>query len=363
MSPTYGIGIETSCDETAFALVKNGNEVLLNLIFSQVDEHSQYGGVVPELASRSHLEKFPFLLKKLIKYLEDNLISLNYVAVTVRPGLVGSLLVGYYVAKGIADFFQIRLVSIHHLEAHMYAASLENDFDWKYPFFTGLFSGGHTALFQVNAIGNWSLCGETLDDAAGEALDKAAQLLGLPYPGGPHIERAANKMLEYCKKNKVDIKTLINPLPIPLQKRSHETPLFSFSGLKTSLRYFLDGKELFFLEDIKDDSLILQTKEALAYFFQERVTSSICFNLEILLKQKIYEFGIIAGGVVANSLLKKKVLLLSKKYQTKVYFPSRDLCTDNAAMVATCGFYYYFNNILTNPEISSSTSFQNWICN
>ncbi|MCS6984870.1 MAG: tRNA (adenosine(37)-N6)-threonylcarbamoyltransferase complex transferase subunit TsaD [Leptospiraceae bacterium] len=321
-----GLGIETSCDETAVALVANGMRLLANPIFRQVAIHEPYGGVIPEKASRAHLEKLPYLLQDAFSQKEAQKIS--YVAVTHRPGLTGSLLVGYNTALALSWYLGIDIITINHLEAHLYAPLLSGQKP-SYPFLGLLLSGGNTALYYVKDLGQLSVIADTQDDACGEALDKAASLLGLPYPGGPQMEKKALSFMEKNKTAMGEEEHLCrqNPLSEILVK-SKKKPIFSFSGLKTSLYYYLQKNPN---PDI----------EALAYFFLQRVTEHVLRVVDYY--TQIYPLGtlVFAGGVAANSYLRYHLQKLCKLKKIELIVPPPAFCTDNAAMVAALGYLYY----------------------
>ena len=337
-----GLGIETSCDETAVAVVQNGNEVLENPVFSQIPLHERFGGIVPEISARAHLEKLPLLLKHVLKDHKP-----DYIAVTVRPGLVGSLLMGYNAALVISQELDIPVIPIHHLEAHLYAVYL-NKFEIRYPFLGLLVSGGNSAIYLIQNIGLLETLGDTKDDACGEALDKAAALLELPYPGGPHIERLAKDFYEKetskgNSKEKIDKK---NPLPKILKEQAKDDFDLSFSGIKTALVYLLkrDPKKY--------------TKGALAYYFQERLIEVIVRNTKKALlkckKQHNITSLVAAGGVIANQTLRNALKEMSKENGLKFTCPDIQFCTDNAAMVASLGYFYYQKK--SWPECSGVSS-------
>lgn len=298
-----GLGIESSCDETGIALIANGDTILQNEIFSQIDLHKKYGGVVPEIASRSHLEKIPHLLKSIQKH--PSFSSIKYIAVTVKPGLAGSLLMGYNLALALHLVYDVPVIPIHHLEAHFYAVCLENYTQAnickyrqkiKYPSIGLLLSGGNSSLYLLKDLGRLQLLGNTYDDACGEALDKAAKILNLPYPGGPYIEKMAN---QYQLKNKLaplntyaDLKNIKNnPFPTILNNASNQQYDFSFSGIKTALLYHIQKK--------KEPSDV----SAICYYYQARLFEVVLRNLKKIFSNFSVSSLIAAGGVLANQTL------------------------------------------------------------
>jgi len=318
-----GLGIETSCDETAIAIVRDGREILSQPLFSQIDLHNLYGGVIPELASRSHYDKIPFLLKLALSEAAIAPHDLDYIAVTVKPGLTGSLLVGYQTALAVQDITGRPLIPVHHLEAHILAVYLNANLPF-FPFLGVLISGGNSAIYRVDDIGSISLIGNTMDDAAGEALDKAASLLNLPYPGGPQIEKLARSFL-----SKKDNKSTENPLPIPLRDLPRNEVRFSFSGLKTALLYLLEKQKNEY------------SAEHLAWAFQERVIESIDRNIKHAVDISGIRSVVVSGGVSANGMLREKLEQSAAKVGYTLFIPPKQFSTDNAAMVATAGYLYF----------------------
>lgn len=322
----YGLGIESSCDETGIALLKNGNEVLSEPLYSQIDLHRLYGGVVPELASRAHMEKIPILLQEALSCLPAQQ-KISYIAVTVQPGLLGSLLVGFNTAMAISLAQQIPVIPIHHLEAHLYAVQLHKQ-QIKYPALGLLLSGGNSVLYLIEDLKQLTVVGDTLDDAAGEALDKAASLLQLPYPGGPHIEQQALLYVKEMEQQGMD-ETILrkqNPLPQVLKSQSREEFNFSFSGMKTALFYLLQK----YPHEYQSHQL--------AYFFQERVIEITVRNVRMAIKKYETTQLVGGGGVMANTMLRQRI---QENIDIDFLFPSPKYCTDNAAMVASLGYNYF----------------------
>ena len=306
------LGIESSCDETGIALYDSKKGLLGHTLHSQIELHSFYGGVVPELASRDHIKYIIPLIDQLLK---DNSISINLIdsiAYTAGPGLSGALLVGSSLAEALAYTLNIPSIPIHHLEGHLLAPMLEDDKP-SFPFIALLVSGGHTQLIDVKDIGQYDILGDTLDDAAGEAFDKTAKLLGLGYPGGAALSELADKGIA-----KFD-------LPRPL---FHTHALdFSFSGLKTAV-----------LTLVKKQPKLTQTVRAnIAFAFQESITDVLVKKSIQALKQTSYRNIVISGGVGANKRLREKLILQSKSENFKAYFPKLEFCTDNGAMIALAG--------------------------
>ncbi|NMB64292.1 MAG: tRNA (adenosine(37)-N6)-threonylcarbamoyltransferase complex transferase subunit TsaD [Spirochaetes bacterium] len=313
-----GIGLESSCDETAVAIVADGKTILSHAIFSQIHLHKEYYGVVPEIASRAHLEVINDLIDHCLKEASITFKDLSYVAATYRPGLVGSLLVALQSAKAISYTLSIPLIAVHHLEAHLYAPFLEGH-GIEFPFIGLLVSGGNTALYCVHDYGNFELLGNTTDDAVGEAFDKVAKFLSLGYPGGPITEKLASQA------------TLKKPIFPKILADSNDTYSFSYSGLKTAvINYIHDNPDA----DISE----------IAYSFQERALEILVRRLFDASKRLKIHTLVIAGGVASNKRLRELIFEKKKEYHT-IFFPSPILCTDNGAMVAGIGYQYYKKGI------------------
>ncbi len=314
------LGIETSCDETAVAIInqvhlKNVNErKVTDLLSSQIDLHKPYGGIVPELACRRHIETIAPLLNELLRRASCSLAQVSAIAVTVGPGLVGALLVGVSFAKSLAYALNIPLIAIHHLEGHISAVYLSQQ-DIAFPAVALVVSGGHTNLYKMPKRGEYHLLGKTLDDAAGEALDKGARLLGYEYPGGPIIDQLA-------KKGNPDL----YPFTIPNRAGIN----FSFSGVKTALRQALAKKG-----DAAKDNLSFHADIAASY--QKAIIEALVLKSMLALKQENAKSMILTGGVAANSLLRQRMKEEGERAGFAVYIPLPHYCTDNAAMIAMAG--------------------------
>ena len=314
------LGIETSCDETAAAVVRDGREIVSSVIASQIATHERFGGVVPELASREHLDKIVPIVEEALVRAKIEPESLDGLAVTVGPGLVGSLLVGVSYAKAMAFALQKPLVGVNHIEGHIYSVAFDNP-PVEYPALALIVSGGHTNLFHIPEPGKYKVLARTRDDAAGEAFDKVAKMLGLGYPGGPIIERLAREG---------------NPRAVKfaIPRMGDGLPDFSFSGLKTAVTKHVretglqpagNGGEL--SREIKD----------LAASFQRVVVSSLVGTMERVAKEYGPRTLIVAGGVACNGALRAASSEAAKRLGVPVYFPSPHLSTDNAAMIAAAG--------------------------
>jgi len=317
------LGIESSCDETAAAVVKGGTKILSSVISSQIEIHKKWGGVVPEIASREHLVKIDPIVKQAILEANIRFEEIDAVAVTQGPGLVGSLLVGVSYAKALAFGLGIPFVGVNHIEGHFFSVVFENP-PIKYPAMALIVSGGHTNLFYAPEKGKYKVISRTRDDAAGEAFDKVSKMLGLGYPGGPIIEKIAKEGDEQAIK-------------FPIAKISDGRPDFSFSGLKTAVVRYLRENEI---EPVLDGAEIGKEVADICASFQFTVVRTLTKVLEkqaLELKPKTL---IVAGGVACNQALRSAADMVSDKLGIPVYFPSRHLSTDNAAMIAAAGAFH-----------------------
>jgi N6-L-threonylcarbamoyladenine synthase len=307
--------IESSCDETAAAVVRDGRQVLANIIASQVDVHARYGGVVPELASRKHVEAISVVIEEALAQAGVSIDQIEGVVTTRGPGLIGALLVGLSAAKAIAYARAIPLVGVHHMEGHILAPLLEGHLD--FPFLALAVSGGHTHLYRVDGIGQYQILGRTLDDAAGEAFDKAAKLLGLSYPGGVLIDRLA------ATGNATAV-----PFPRPL---IHQDNLdFSFSGIKTAVLNYVQRQQ---------QPIVGAHLADVAASFQAAVVDVLVHKTRLALQRTGLQRLVVAGGVACNSGLRRRMLELTVD-GIDVRFPAPLLCADNAAMLAVAGDAY-----------------------
>lgn len=312
------LAIESSCDETAAAVVVNGRDVRSNVISSQIDLHTLYGGVVPEIASRKHIEKINQVIEEALAKAEMTLDDIDAIAVTYGPGLVGALLVGVAEAKAISFARNIPLIGVHHIEGHISANYIENK-DLEPPFLCLVVSGGHTHLVRVADYGKYEILGKTRDDAAGEAFDKVARAIGLGYPGGPKIEKVSHEG---------------NPeaIAFPRAKVADGVYDFSFSGLKSAVLNYLNGAKM------KGEEI---NQADVAASFQKSVTDVLVEHaMHAIDEYKMDKFAI-AGGVASNGILRKAMEEACEKKGVKFYHPSPILCTDNAAMIGAAGYYDY----------------------
>lgn len=314
----YILGIESSCDETAASVVKNGREVLSNVISSQIDLHTLYGGVVPEIASRKHIEKINQVVQQALKEAQMNWDDITAIAVTYGPGLVGALLVGVSFAKSLAFALNKPLVGVHHIEGHISANYIQHK-DLEPPFACLVVSGGHTHLVVVEDYGKYQILGATRDDAAGEAFDKVARAIGLGYPGGPKIDKIS-------KEGNPDA------IPFPRAKVEGNEYDFSFSGLKSSVLNYINSCEM------KHETV---PTADVAASFQKAVVDVLVDHAMMGVEKYGFKKLAIAGGVASNSALRAAFEKACKEHDVLFYCPSPILCTDNAAMIAAAGYYEY----------------------
>lgn len=318
MTDFYTMGIETSCDDSCVAILKNDRELLVNLISSQIDIHTLFGGVVPEIASRKHLEAINPLIKKALDDANLTYDDIDLISVTKGPGLMGSLLVGISAAKALSLATNTPMIGANHMQGHICANYIAHK-DLEPPFVTLVVSGGHTYLVKVNSYISYEVVGKTRDDAAGESFDKVARKMGLGYPGGPKIDKLAKE----GNKEAIDFPR------VRLEKNSYD---FSFSGLKTAVLNYMNQEEQ------KGNEI---NKADLAASFQEAVVDVLVEKSMRLLKEIGYDKFALSGGVAANSRLQDRMREECKKENIKFYYPSIELCTDNAAMIAMAGYLNY----------------------
>ncbi|MCQ2361813.1 MAG: tRNA (adenosine(37)-N6)-threonylcarbamoyltransferase complex transferase subunit TsaD [Acidaminococcaceae bacterium] len=328
----YILGIESSCDETAAAVVKNGREVLSNIISSQIVIHRKFGGVVPEIASRKHIENIMPVIDEALAKANLALEDIDAVAVTYGPGLVGALLVGLSAAKSLAWALDKPLIGVNHLEGHIFANFL-NDKDLEPPFMALVVSGGHTALLHVKGYNEFELLGQSRDDAAGEAFDKIARVMGRPYPGGPEIEKLAETG---------------NPDAIHFPTAKLDNPYeFSFSGLKSAVLNYLHNEE--------------QAGRAVNYndvaaSFQNAVVNALCERAVYAMQQSGLKNIVLAGGVSANKVLQNRLAETMEKIGCHLVHPTPILCTDNAVMIACRGHFMYQAGMRSPLDLNAQPS-------
>ena len=335
------LGIESSCDDTGIAVLRGADEVLSSKLASQISSHSKYGGVVPELASRMHQEAILPLLDEVLEEAgtDNPAKQIDLIAVTSGPGLIGSLMVGVMTAKGLACGWNKPIIGVNHLEGHLFAnVAAQGKEKLKPPFISVIVSGGHTELVLVKEFGNYELLGSTRDDAAGEAYDKVAKILGLGYPGGPVIDKLAHEGNE----NAYEL-----PLPLAFTKEIE----FSFSGLKTAAVNIVRKAE--------ENGEQLRLADFCASF-QKAVTDCLCKKIELAVKQTGVKTAALSGGVAANSGLREKLETLAAKKGWSVFFPPKFMCTDNATMIAAAGFDNFRRGITSDLSLSPNPSWSLW---
>lgn len=316
------LAIESSCDETAAAVVMNGRDVLSNVISSQIDLHTLYGGVVPEIASRKHIENINYVIEKALKEAECTLDDIDAIGVTYGPGLVGALLVGVAEAKAISFAKQIPLVGVHHIEGHICANYVDNK-QLKPPFVCLVVSGGHTHLVVVEDYGKYKILGKTRDDAAGEAFDKVARAIGLGYPGGPKIDKVSKNGNPHAYE-------------FPRARIADSVYDFSFSGLKSAVLNQLN------VANMKGEEI---NKADIAASFQKSVVDSLVIRAMHALEETGMKKFAIAGGVASNTAIRKAFEEECEKRKIEFYRPSPILCTDNAVMIGSAAYYEYINGV------------------
>lgn len=317
----YIMAIESSCDETACSIVKNGREVIANVVASQIKTHAKFGGVIPEIAAREHLDSINIVIEEAFSQAKENCglepKDITAFAGTVGPGLVGCLLVGLNAAKTLSLVYDKPFIGVNHLNAHLCGNYLDTDL--KPPFMALLISGGHTQIIDVESYSKQTIIGETIDDAVGEAYDKVARLIGLPYPGGPRLDKLAQEG---------------NPKAYQLPQAKVDGFNFSFSGLKTAvLRLVKDLKAQYNTEELPQSVV-----NDLCASFQETASKTLAKKLKKAVEERGYNQVVIAGGVAANSEIRRKIFDFEKDGY-KVFAPPMKYCTDNAAMVASCAYF------------------------
>lgn len=323
----YILSIESSCDETSVSIVKNGNEDVATVVLSQIDIHKKFGGVVPEVASRSHVENITIVIDDCLSKANMTIDEIDAIAVTYGPGLVGSLFIGLQAAKTLSYVHDKPLIPVHHIAGHIYANNLEKPM--KFPLIALVVSGGHTELIYMKDHYEFEKIGGTFDDAVGEAYDKVARVLNIGYPGGPKVDKLAQ-----IGKDRYD-------LPLPLDDKSYN---FSFSGLKSAVINLVHNEKQRGNEIIKED---------LATSFQNRIVEILSKKTFKALEEYKVENLVLAGGVAANSGLRKKLEELSNKKDINLIIPSFKYCTDNATMIGSAGYFAYKKGLVADLSLNS----------
>lgn len=330
MKDTYILGIESSCDETSCSIVKNGRIDIGTSISTQISIHKNYGGVVPEIASREHVKNITFVIEECLEKAQMKIEDVDAIAITYGPGLIGSLLIGLEAAKTLSFIYNKPLIPVHHIAGHIYANSLEKEM--KFPLLALVVSGGHTELVLMKDHYKFEKLGGTLDDAIGECYDKVARVLGLEYPGGPKVDKLAHMGKPTYK------------LPIPMNDDSYN---FSFSGLKSAV--------INLNHNLKQRNEQLN-KEDLATSFQNVAITEIINKTRKAIKEENIKTLIVAGGVAANQGLREEVTKLGKELGVDVTIPSMKYCTDNATMIAAAGYYAYKDGRIADLTLNSKSN-------
>ena len=330
MKDVYILSVETSCDETSIAIVKNGSEVVALTILTQMDTHANFGGVVPEIASRMHAENITMVLEDTLNKAGMQVSDVDAIAVTYSPGLLGSLLVGVEFAKVLSYVYDKPLIKVNHLVGHIYASKIDNKME--FPVLALVISGGHTELIKMTGDYEFEKLGETEDDAIGEAFDKVARVIGLPYPGGPNIEKLAREGKPTYK------------LPKPVLDNTYN---FSYSGLKSSVINLVNNERQRGNEIKKED---------LACSFQTTAVEELIRKLELALKNTGIKNVIIAGGVSANKYLRGQIQELCDKYDAKLNLPEFIYCTDNAAMIGAAAYPLYLKGEFSDLDLNAKST-------
>ena len=326
----YILGIESSCDETSVSVVKNGTEELATVISSQIDIHKDFGGVVPEIASRHHVKNITMVLEECLEKANMTMEQIDAIAITYGPGLIGSLLIGLEAAKTLAWLYQKPLIPVHHIAGHIYANSLVRPL--KFPLLALVVSGGHTELIETTDHYKFKKLGGTLDDAIGECYDKVARVMNLEYPGGPKLDKLS-------KEGKPTYK-----LPIPLHDDSYN---FSFSGLKSAVINLAHN------EKQRGEEL---RQADLAASFQKVAVESVVSKTKKAIEDKNIKYLIVAGGVAANQILRSEIEKLAEEEGIEMSVPPMKYCTDNAAMIAAAGYYAYLDGRVADLTLNSTSS-------
>ena len=329
MKDIYILGIESSCDETSASIVKNGTEEIATVISSQIDIHKNYGGVVPEIASRHHVKNITIVLEECLEKANMTIDDVDAIAITYGPGLIGSLLIGLEAAKTLSFIYNKPLIPVHHIAGHIYANSLVKEL--RFPLLAVVVSGGHTEIIEMKKHYSFEKLGGTLDDAIGECYDKVARVIGLEYPGGPKLDKLAKEGKDTYK------------LPIPLQDDSYN---FSFSGLKSAVINLAHNEEQRGEELRKSD---------LAASFQKVAIESIVSKVKKAIEEKNIKNVIVAGGVAANNGLREKMQEMTEELGVELSIPPMKYCTDNGTMIAAAGYYAYLDGRRADLTLNSKS--------
>lgn len=351
----YVLGIESSCDDTGVAIIRDDGHICANMLASQYVEHEEFGGVVPEIAARAHLEKMDQLIIAAMRESGLNFKDLSAVAATCGPGLIGGVMVGMMAGKAIAAAHDLPFIAVNHLEAHLLTARLTNTVDM--PYLCLLVSGGHTQILVAEDIDRYKRLGTTLDDALGEAFDKTAKMMGLPYPGGPYMQKLAQDYESRCAENSIDPKDIIAKYDLPAPLTQQKNLDFSFSGLKTAMRKHIDA--------IEADVISQQDAEELAYAFHQAVIKVLEKKLTRAIEQFKIDYQdalsalntppslVVAGGVAANSFIRQALEDLTAAQNMTLIAPPVRLCSDNGAMIAWAGYERFKRGLVNELDFAA----------
>lgn len=329
MKDVYILAIESSCDETSVSIVRNGRDDIATTVNSQIDVHTLYGGVVPELASRLHLENITFVIEETLRKANMQVQDMDAIAVTYSPGLLGSLLVGIEAAKTLSMIYNKPFIKVNHMMGHIAANNIGKEL--SYPLVSLVISGGHTDLMYMEKEGSFRYLGRTLDDAIGECFDKVARILDMPYPGGPNVER--------CAENGKDV--------VPMPKLLDDGSLnFSFSGIKSHVNNLVHNAKQRGQQVVKED---------VACSFQNAVTNSLVSKTRQALRETGVKFLSISGGVAASAFIREKMIEMCDEEGVQVFIPDRKYCTDNATMIGAAAFMLYKNGEFSDLDVNASS--------
>ena len=330
MKDTFILAFESSCDETSVSIIRNGCDEIATVVLSQMDIHAEYGGVVPEIASRNHVENITLVIEQCLEKANMKMEDIDAIAITYGPGLIGSLLIGLETAKTLAFIHNKPLIPVHHIAGHIYANSLVNEL--KFPLLAIVVSGGHTEIIEMTKHYSFNKLGGTLDDAIGECYDKVARVIGLEYPGGPKIDKLATIGNSTAYK-----------LPVPLKDESYN---FSFSGLKSAVINLAHNEEQ------RGNTL---NQEDLAASFQKVAIESITTKVKKAIIDKNIKTVVLAGGVAANKGLRSEMTKLAEELEVSLSIPPMKYCTDNATMIAAAGYYAYLDGRRADLTLNSKS--------
>ncbi|MEC7701241.1 MAG: tRNA (adenosine(37)-N6)-threonylcarbamoyltransferase complex transferase subunit TsaD [Pseudomonadota bacterium] len=351
----YVLGIESSCDDTGVAIIRDDGHICANMLASQYVEHEEFGGVVPEIAARAHLEQMDRLIIAAMKEADLDFKDLSAIAATCGPGLIGGVMVGMMAGKAIAAAHDLPFIAVNHLEAHLLTARLTNTVEM--PYLCLLVSGGHTQILVAEDIDRYKRFGTTLDDALGEAFDKTAKMMGLPYPGGPHMQKLAQDYQARCAENGQDPNAIIAKYDLPLPLTHQKNLDFSFSGLKTAMRKHIDAIDSDIIEQHDAEELAYAFHQAVIKVLEKKLTRAIAMFKEnygdTLDAQNITPSLVVAGGVAANSYIRAALEDLTAAHNMTLIAPPVKLCSDNGAMIAWAGIERFKRGLVNELDFAA----------